>query len=67
MLLGLQTSANPFAFCASMGELGIFELPDRVAALRDPERKRRILAEHAELAATLEPGIIAADHVAGST
>jgi N-acyl-D-aspartate/D-glutamate deacylase len=58
VLLGLQTSANPFAFCASMGELGIFALPDRVAALRDPERKRRILAEHAELAATLEPGII---------
>lgn len=58
VLLGLQTSANPFAFCASMGELGIFDLPDRVAALRDPERKRRILAEHAELAATLEPGII---------
>ena len=55
---GLQTSANPFAFCASMGELGIFALPDRVAALRDPERKRRILAEHAELAATLEPGIV---------
>ena len=48
VLLGLQTSANPFALLrASMGELGIFALPDRVAALRDPERKRRILAEHA--------------------
>ncbi len=58
VLLGLQATANPFAFCASMGELGIFELSDRVAALRDPERKRRILAEHAELAATLEPGIV---------
>ncbi len=59
VLLGLQTSANPFAFCASMGELGIFEPADRVAALHDPERKRRILAEHARMAATLEPGIIA--------
>ena len=59
VLLGLQTSANPFAFCASMGELGIFDLADRVAALRDPDRKRRILAEHAEMAATLEPGIVA--------
>jgi N-acyl-D-aspartate/D-glutamate deacylase len=29
-----------------------------LAALRDPERKARILAEHAELAATLEPGIL---------
>ena len=37
------------------------------AALRDPERKRRILAEHAELAATLEPGICPADHRAAST
>jgi N-acyl-D-aspartate/D-glutamate deacylase len=58
VLLGLEASANPFAFCASMAELGIFDLPDRVAALRDPARKERILAEHAELAATLEPGIV---------
>lgn len=58
VLLGLEASANPFAFCASMAELAIFDLPDRVAALRDPERKRRILAEHAELAAGLEPGIV---------
>jgi N-acyl-D-aspartate/D-glutamate deacylase len=58
VLLGLQTSANPFAFCASMGELAIFDLPDRVAALRDPERKRRIIAEHADLVAGLEPGIV---------
>jgi N-acyl-D-amino-acid deacylase len=58
VLLGLQATANPFAFCASYGELGIFDLADRVQALRDPERKRRILAEHAQLAATLEPGIV---------
>jgi len=58
VLLGLEATANPFAFCASMGELAIFDRSDRVAALRDPERKRRILAEHAELAATLEPGIV---------
>ncbi len=58
VLLGLEATANPFAFCASMGELAIFDRADRVAALRDPERKRRILAEHAELAAGLEPGIV---------
>ncbi len=58
VLLGLEATANPFAFCASMAELAIFDLADRVAALRDPERKARILAEHAELAATLEPGIV---------
>jgi len=57
VLLGLQGTATPFAFCASMGELGFHSLPDRVAALRDPERKRRILAEHAEVAATAPEGI----------
>ena len=36
-------------------------------ALRDPERKRRILAEHAEIAAGLSPGLLPTDHGAGST
>ncbi|HTO00342.1 MAG TPA: amidohydrolase family protein [Microthrixaceae bacterium] len=58
VLLGLQATASPFAFCASYGELAFHELPDRVAALRDPERRRRILAEHREVAPTLEPGIL---------
>ncbi len=59
VLLGLQASANPFAFCASMGELAFATPSERLAALADPERKRRILAEHAELVASLEPGIVA--------
>ena len=58
MLLGLQATANPFAFCASYGELAFVSPEEKLAALRDPERKRRILAEHAEIAATLEPGIV---------
>ncbi|MFN7147905.1 MAG: N-acyl-D-amino-acid deacylase family protein [Microthrixaceae bacterium] len=58
VLLGLQATANPFAFCASYGELAFASPEEKLAALRDPERKRRILAEHAELAATLEPGIV---------
>ncbi len=58
VLLGLQATANPFAFCASFGELAFLSPDEKLAALRDPERKRRILAEHAEIAATLEPGIV---------
>ncbi len=57
VLLGLQATANPFLFCASYGEVAQLDLPERVAALRDPERKRRILDEHAAIAAGLEPGI----------
>ncbi len=57
VLLGLPATANPFLFCASYGEVAALDLPERVAALADPERKRRILAEHAEIAAGLEPGI----------
>jgi N-acyl-D-aspartate/D-glutamate deacylase len=59
VLLGLTATANPFLFCASYAEVAGLDLPERVAALRDPERKRRILAEHAEIAAGLEPGIFA--------
>jgi N-acyl-D-aspartate/D-glutamate deacylase len=57
VLLGLSATANPFLFCASYGEVAGLPLPERVAALRDPERKRRILEEHAQIAAGLEPGI----------
>jgi len=58
VLLGLQATANPFLFCESYAEVAGLDLPRRVAALRDPERKRRILAEHAAVAAGLEPGIL---------
>jgi N-acyl-D-aspartate/D-glutamate deacylase len=57
VLLGFQATANPFAFCASYGEVALLPLPERVAALADPARRRRILAEHAELAANAPDGI----------
>jgi N-acyl-D-aspartate/D-glutamate deacylase len=57
VLLGFQATANPFVFCASYGEVALLPLPERVAALADPERRRRILAEHAELAASAPDGI----------
>ena len=57
VLLGLQATANPFLFCESYAAVASAPLDERVALLRDPERRRRILDEHAALAATLEPGI----------
>lgn len=57
VLLGLEATANPFLFCASFTEIAELPLGERVAALRDPERKRRILAEHAQMVATLPEGI----------
>jgi len=58
VLLGLQATANPFLFCESYAEVADLALADRVATLRDPDRKRRVLVEHAEVASGLEPGIL---------
>ncbi len=58
VLIGLTATANPFLFCASYGEIALPDLPERIAAMRDPERQRRILAEHAQLLDGLEPGIV---------
>ena len=58
VLIGLNATANPFLFCASYGEVAGLDLPERVVAMRDPERKRRILAEHAQLLGGLEEGIV---------
>ncbi len=58
VLLGLQATANPFVLCASWGELTFTQIEERLAALRDPERKRRILAEHAEMISGLPDGLL---------
>jgi N-acyl-D-aspartate/D-glutamate deacylase len=57
VLLGFQATANPFLFCASYGEVALLPLAERVVALADPERRRRVLAEHAQLAAGAPDGI----------
>jgi len=58
VLLGLEATANPFAFCPSYGEVALLPLAERVAALLDPERKARILGEHAAMITGLTSGII---------
>jgi len=57
VLLGLEATANPFLFCASYGEVAQLPVPQRVEALRDPERRVRILSEHAALVPNLPDGI----------
>jgi len=48
LLLGLQTF-HPFAYCASWGELGFLPVTERVARMRDPELRARLLAEAADI------------------
>ncbi len=57
VLLGLEVTANPFLFTSAFAEIAAEPLAARVAALRDPERKRRILEEHAAMIATLPDGL----------
>jgi len=45
VLLGLAASLHPFLTCASYREVADRPLPELVAALRDPERRTRILTE----------------------
>jgi len=48
LLLGLQTF-HPFAYCPSWGELGFLPVPERVARMRDPELRARLLVEAAQI------------------
>jgi N-acyl-D-aspartate/D-glutamate deacylase len=58
VLIGLSATANPFLFCGGYAEVSGLDLPERVQAMRDPERKARILKEHADTVAGLEEGIL---------
>ena len=49
VLLGLQASANVFTPARAYRKIAGLPLDERVAALRDPERRRRILEGHAQL------------------
>ena len=49
VLLGLEASANVFTPARGYARIAGLPLAERVAALRDPERRRRILEGHAKL------------------
>jgi N-acyl-D-aspartate/D-glutamate deacylase len=58
VLLGLDVTANPFLFCAAFNEVATLPLAERATALRDPERRRRVLSEHAGFAPNLPEGLL---------
>ena len=47
VLIGLQATANPFMFCPSFRQLHALTPDERLARLRDPVLRRRLLDEHA--------------------
>ena len=57
ILIGLEATASPFLFTQSVAEIAELPLAERVVALRDPERKRRVLEEHAAMVANLPEGL----------
>ena len=54
VLQGLQATVNPLALCPSYRDIADLDLEARVIALRDPERRRRLIAEHAATGAGLD-------------
>jgi N-acyl-D-amino-acid deacylase len=50
VMLGLQGSVNPFGVCPSFATITALPLPQKVAAMCDPEVRHRLLAEHAAYA-----------------
>lgn len=59
VIFGLDLSAHPFFLRPSFREIADLPVPERVAAMRDPERRARILTEanidyHLPIAATVD-------------
>jgi N-acyl-D-aspartate/D-glutamate deacylase len=46
VLIGLQATANPFMFCPSYRQLHTLTHVERLARLRDPEVRHRLIDEH---------------------
>ncbi|HVC25701.1 MAG TPA: amidohydrolase family protein [Acidimicrobiales bacterium] len=49
VLLGLEATANPFTPCRAYQRIAALPLAERVAAMRDPELRSRIVASHVTL------------------
>jgi N-acyl-D-aspartate/D-glutamate deacylase len=50
IMLGFEISQNPFITCPSWQEVASLPFPRRIAALRDPALRARLLAEHGDRA-----------------
>jgi N-acyl-D-amino-acid deacylase len=62
LLLGLQGAVHPFAAHAGYQALASLPLDERVRRMRDPETRRRILAEQVEYASPIAAFIATAFH-----
>lgn len=58
ILLGLTASANPLHHCATYKRFRHAPLPERIAALADPDVRARIVAEHAAVQIEDFPALI---------
>jgi N-acyl-D-aspartate/D-glutamate deacylase len=58
ILQGLEATSHPLMLCSGYHEVAALPLGERVHALADPERRARILAEHANQVATLPEGLL---------
>jgi N-acyl-D-aspartate/D-glutamate deacylase len=54
VLQGLEASVNPVAICPSFREIAALPLDQKVAALRDPDRRARLVSEHEQIVAGLD-------------
>ena len=54
VLEGLTASVHPLVTCPSFREIAHLPLAEQVVALRDPERRARLIVEHAESLGRLE-------------
>jgi N-acyl-D-aspartate/D-glutamate deacylase len=54
ILQGLTATAHPLMICPSFQEIMFRPLPEIVRALQDPERRSRLVAEHAEAVVKLD-------------
>ena len=52
VLIGLQASVQPFAFCPSWGEVGLLPNAEKLRRLSDPQMRSRLLTEHNALRPT---------------
>jgi N-acyl-D-amino-acid deacylase len=62
LLLGLEGTMHPFLFHAAYRELAHLPLAERVRALRDPERRARILAQQPDTSMPIAAYIAASFH-----
>jgi N-acyl-D-aspartate/D-glutamate deacylase len=63
VLLGLESTLNPFMICRAYQEIAGLPLADRLVAMQDSERRARIIAEHEDIPAGIVEEIAKSYHL----